>query len=117
MNRSSGITARTGREASRCLLNTLVSMTCALLLDDHVYPLCWLQSFIMRSEPIAKHCRKASLGNGEISSSGVPLVLFHGPPGTGKTHAMRDIAAESGLKPFVLNTSKLQEDSYMGPGL
>ena len=61
--------------------------------------------------------RKVLLGNEEISSSGVPLVLFHGPPGTGKTHAMRDIAAESGLKPFVLNTSKLQEDSYMGPGL
>ena len=65
MNRSSGITARTGREASRCLLNTLVSVTCALLLDDHVYPLCWLQSFIMRSEPIAcmfpsnKPCREA----------------------------------------------------------
>ena len=36
--------------------------------------------------------RKVLLGNEEISSSGEPLVLFHGPPGTGTTPVMRVIA-------------------------
>ena len=56
-------------------------------------------------------------GDENISAPGVPLVLFHGPPGTGKTHAMRVIAAESGLKPLLLDTRKLQEDSYRAPHL
>jgi SpoVK/Ycf46/Vps4 family AAA+-type ATPase len=36
-----------------------------------------------------------------------PLVLFHGPPGTGKTEAMRLLASESGLTPWVLDMKGL----------
>ena len=51
-------------------------------------------------------------GDSNISAPGVPLVLFHGPAGGGKTHAMRIITATSGLNPFVLDTKKLKEDNY-----
>ena len=65
----------------------------------------------------ARRSRRAMFGDENISAPGVPLVLFHGPPDTGKTHAMRVIAAESGLKPLLLDTRKLQEDSYRAPHL
>ena len=49
--------------------------------------------------------RQACMGDENIISAGVPLVLFHGPPGSGKTFAMKIISAQSNLKPFVLQTS------------
>jgi len=61
--------------------------------------------------------KKALFGDPQISAPGVPLVLFHGPPGTGKTHAMRVICAESKLTPYLLQTAKLRENSYEAPKL
>ncbi len=51
--------------------------------------------------------RKALFRYPQTSSPGVPLVLFHGPPGSGKTQAMRVICAESKLTPYLLKTEKL----------
>ena len=61
--------------------------------------------------------KRAMFGDENVSAPGVPVILFHGPPGTGKTHAMRVIAAESRLKPLLLDTRKLQEDSDRAPHL
>ena len=43
----------------------------------------------------ARRSRRAMFGDENISAPGVPLVLFHGPPGTGKTHAMGVLAADA----------------------
>ena len=44
---------------------------------------------------------------------GIPLVLFCGPPGTGKTHAMRTLSMVTGLKPFTLDLAGLVDlDSW-----
>ena len=47
----------------------------------------------------------------------MPIVLFHGPPGTGKTHAMRVLAATAHLQPWRVSAKKLQEDSYQAASL
>ena len=60
---------------------------------------------------------KALFGDESISAPGIPLVLFYGPAHKGNTHALRIIAASSRLKLFVLDTKKLQKDSYRAPHL
>ena len=47
------------------------------------------------------------------TAPGIPLVLFWGPPGTGKTHAMRTLSMVTGLKPFTLDLAGLVDlDSW-----
>lgn len=44
------------------------------------------------------------------ASDALPIFLFHGPPGTGKTYAMQVIAAMSGnMRPYILNLKGLLE--------
>mmetsp|Transcript_104680 Transcript_104680/g.265749 ORF Transcript_104680/g.265749 Transcript_104680/m.265749 type:complete len:329 (-) Transcript_104680:226-1212(-) len=43
---------------------------------------------------------------------GIPIVLFHGPPGTGKTFAMKVLAAQAGLQSWTLDVVGLQERSW-----
>ena len=38
-----------------------------------------------------------------------PIVLLYGPPGSGKSFAMRMLAAQSGLQPWELKATALQE--------
>ena len=64
-----------------------------------------------------RNSRKVMFGDESTSARGVPLVLFSGPPGTGKTHAMRLIAAKSGLTAYKLDATKLSKDSYQAPHL
>lgn len=56
-------------------------------------------------------------GDEKMCAPGIPLVLFYGPPGAGKTQAMKVIATESGLTPFLLKTKTLQQNSYEAPKL
>ena len=42
---------------------------------------------------------------------GIPMVLFHGPPGTGKTFAMRVLASQAKLDAWTLDIVGLQERS------
>ena len=42
----------------------------------------------------------------------VPMALFTGPPGTGKTHAMRILAGSANLKAYVFDAVGLQEVSW-----
>jgi len=64
-----------------------------------------------------RNSRKVMFGDESTSARGVPLVLFSGPPGTGKTHAMRLLAAKSGLTAYKLDATKLSKDSYQAPHL
>ena len=61
--------------------------------------------------------REALFKDPLTSASGVPLVLFHGPPGTGKSHAMRTICAQSKLKAYMLSTERLLSNTYEAPRL
>ena len=61
------------------------------------------------------------MGDKRPTTDRLPVVLFYGPPGAGKTHAMRLIAAtrlkEPFEKAFKWSATKLLEDSYRGPRL
>lgn len=61
--------------------------------------------------------RAKMYGDETIQPPGTPIVLFHGPPGTGKTYGMKVLASQSGLQAWVLNSQKLLEDSYAAPEL
>mmetsp|Transcript_103562 Transcript_103562/g.221489 ORF Transcript_103562/g.221489 Transcript_103562/m.221489 type:complete len:453 (-) Transcript_103562:35-1393(-) len=55
--------------------------------------------------------RQKLFGNPNIEAPGIPIVLFHGPAGTGKTFGMTMLAVQSGMKPWILQMAGLQERS------
>ncbi|CAE7299379.1 ftsH2 [Symbiodinium necroappetens] len=63
--------------------------------------------FQQRLKALRQHCCKRP---GQIFR-GRPMILLHGPPGTGKTHAMRMLAALLKLQPWILDV-KTMSDSW-----
>jgi len=68
---------------------------------------CMDPDFQQRLKALRQHCRERP---GQIFR-GRPMLLLHGPPGTGKTHAMRMLAASLKLQPWILDV-KAMSDSW-----
>ena len=44
-----------------------------------------------------------------------PIVVFSGPPGTGKTYALKIMAARSGRKAYAVDVAKVKKNMYEAP--
>ena len=64
--------------------------------------------WILTYRRIYHHSREL-FGEEVPTSSQIPIVLLYGPPGSGKSFAMRMLAAQSGLQPWELKATALQE--------
>ena len=66
------------------------------------------------SEHLGRKCRAREIQTGYANrkSPKIPIVLLHGPPGTGKSFAMRILASQSGLQPWKLKLKSLQEEAW-----
>ena len=65
--------------------------------------------WILTYRRIHHHSRVKLFGEEVPTSSQIPIVLLYGPPGSGKSFAMRMLAAQSGLQPWELKATALQE--------
>eukprot|EP00415_Alexandrium_ostenfeldii_P001247 UN1247 len=88
---------------------------------DYIAPAAFkaeLQSLLRRFNPAFRaalnQAREKRQGRpqGLVRSAGVPMALFTGPPGTGKTHAMRMLASTADLAPYTFDIVGLQELSW-----
>ena len=61
--------------------------------------------------------KRKLFGSADIQAPGIPIVLFEGPPGTGKTFGMKVLAVQSGLQPWILDVKGLQEKSWQAEAL
>ena len=55
------------------------------------------------------------LGHSDRKTARIPLLLFHGPPVTWKTMAMKLLAAQSELSPYILKTKAPRRALSPGP--
>ena len=83
--------------------------------EDYLAPQCLLEMLHRVGEEAdpshAERLRSAreKMYGAYTKQPSIPLIIFHGPPGAGKSFAMKAISSVAGLQPYVLQVKRLLE--------